>query len=83
MIFTAMANIRTALSEVLILCHSTFAMKQIQAQNFTFLYTKEREWKSIHTVAIKSSIQIAKHQEQHNYNLNESKHSLFYQRQVY
>ena len=43
-----------------------------------FLYTKEREWKSIYTVAIKSSTQIAKTQEEHNYNLNETKHSLFY-----
>ena len=82
-IFTATATIRTALSEAQILYHSTFAMKTDTSKKFHFLYTQEREWKSIHTVAIKSSIQTAKNQDEHNYNLNETKYSLFYQRQVY
>jgi len=59
-------------------------MKQTDTSTkIQFLYTKEREWKSVHTVVIKSSTQIAKNQEEHNYNLNETQHSLFYQRQVY
>ena len=57
--------------------YSIFRNRHTSSIKVELLYNKERKWKIIPTVIFKSDIQ--KNQEQQNYHLNETKHSLCYQ----